>query len=119
MKITYADIKGGFLVFPSPTPNIWNEEWDIFVQVDLDFPPLATNFGWDKRSMQFIGFNGTCDHRHTDGTVECPDCGVGAGWFINSAYEWLLANIETVVDDRGYFDELVAEHRLVQREAQS
>jgi len=47
----------------------------------------------------------TCDHRHTDGTVDCPDCGVTAAQFITAAGEWLDSHDGETAEDPGYFCE--------------
>ena len=44
-----------------------------------------------------------CQHDGTDGTVDCDDCGLTAGDFIESAGEWLEANDGATVADPGYF----------------
>ena len=45
-----------------------------------------------------------CDHSHTDGTIDCPDCGLKAMDFINSARQWLDDNDGAQAEDPGYFD---------------
>lgn len=72
------------------------------IQVDWDFPALATAFRWNIRSVQLPGQK--CDHRGTDGTGPCPDCGIGPGVFIQSAREWLDDHHGSVAPDPGYFD---------------
>jgi hypothetical protein len=46
----------------------------------------------------------TCNHSGTDGTVDCPDCGLTAGEFISAAREWLDDNDGATAEDPGYFD---------------
>lgn len=46
----------------------------------------------------------TCQHDGTDGTVDCPDCGVTASEFISAAREWLDNNDGATADDPGYFN---------------
>jgi len=46
-----------------------------------------------------------CRHSETDGTVDCPECGVTAGEFIGAASEWLSDNDGATADDPGYFGE--------------
>ena len=50
-----------------------------------------------------IGIN-TCEHDGTDGTVDCPNCGLTAGDFISAAREWLEDHDGATADDPGYFD---------------
>lgn len=72
----------------------------ILIQTDWEHPSIASTFGWSIRDVQC---NTRCDHRHTDGTVDCPDCGLSAGEFISAAAEWLDDNIGETADDPGYF----------------
>ena len=71
------------------------------VQVDYDFPSVAESFGWSIRRVQKDGKGEVyflkraprrgagCDHRGTDGTIQCPDCGIPASDFIEAADEFL------------------------------
>lgn len=59
-------------------------EETVLFQTDYDFPGLARNLGWRGN----IGRE-RCEHRGTDGTVNCPDCGKTAGDFIQAAQTWL------------------------------
>jgi hypothetical protein len=45
----------------------------------------------------------SCAHEKTDGTVDCPDCGVSKSDFIIAARNWLDENGGATVDDPGYF----------------
>jgi len=45
-----------------------------------------------------------CDHTHTDGTVDCKDCGLTATDFIGAASDWLDDNDGATVEDPGYFE---------------
>ena len=56
----------------------------IVFQSDWDFPGLARTLGWNGK----IGRE-RCEHRATDGTVICPDCGKTASEFIGAAAQWL------------------------------
>lgn len=58
----------------------------ILFQTDWDFPSLAQSLGWSMRSRR-------CDHRSTDGTVTCSECGKTAPEFIAEAQEWLDARV--------------------------
>lgn len=62
-------------------------EKSVLFQTDWDFPGLARSLGWRGK----IGRE-RCQHRGTDGTVDCPDCGRKAGDFISAAREWLDAH---------------------------
>ncbi len=55
-----------------------------FYQCDLDFPAAARSIGW-----RLAHGNAKCQHRGTDGTVDCPDCGKRAMAFIASAVAYL------------------------------
>lgn len=49
---------------------------------DWDYPGLAQSLGWNMRGRK-------CEHRSTDGTVDCRECGKTAHEFIVEAAEWL------------------------------
>jgi hypothetical protein len=46
-----------------------------------------------------------CDHDRTDGTVDCPECGLSASEFISAAGDWLDEHDGATADDPGYFDD--------------
>ena len=80
----------------------------VLVQTDWDYPGVAASFGWSIRSVRpttraNVGMLPACDHAHTDGTVDCPDCGVTASQFISAAREYLDDNDGATADDPGYF----------------
>lgn len=77
----------------------------VLIQTDWDYPSVASAFGWDIKSVQHEGYEAPwlCAHQHTDGTVNCHDCGFKAGDFINAAGAWLNDNDGATVDDPGYF----------------
>jgi hypothetical protein len=96
----------------------------ILIQSDWDYPGTAQAFGWTlqsvQRCLQCGGIAATagdgkpyccdtwaqeCPHDHTDGTVDCPDCGVTNSDFIGAACDWLRDNGGAVADDPGYFPE--------------
>lgn len=54
------------------------------VQSDWDYPATARELGWNGK----IGRE-RCEHRGTDGTVNCPDCGRTASDFIQAASDYL------------------------------
>lgn len=87
-----------------------------FIQTDWEYPPLARAFGWNMASVQKCHYCGEafdadtpgadedcdenddghdrpdgCQHDGTDGTVDCK-CGLKAGDFIASAFDWLDAH---------------------------
>jgi len=67
-------------------------------------PPVEdqkTNFGRPllEREPEFED----CEHSRTDGTINCPDCGVTASEFIVAAHNWLAENEGAEVEDPGYF----------------
>lgn len=59
-------------------------EPEVFVQTDWDYPSLAQSLGWNFQDLRR-----KCQHYHTDGTVDCPNCGKTASEFISEAYDWL------------------------------
>lgn len=99
------------------------------VQTDYDYPGVAGSFGWSVRNVQKCPECGStvcdpipdwrggkraecqscgeafdpCDHDHTDGTVDCPDCRAAASDFIEAAGEWLREHDGMTADDPGYF----------------
>ena len=98
----------------------------VLVQTDFDFPGVASSFGWNMKEVQrcvscqsgdveyAIGqtnvvcndcyeYTAPCDHDGTDGTVDCPQCGVSASAFIQAAQAWLDENNGATADDPGYF----------------
>jgi hypothetical protein len=99
---------------------------DQLIQLDYDFPAIANTFGWNIKSVQKcdrcggasanhinilvkycpycannVGY--MCDHPNTDGTVNCPDCGVTASEFISAARQWIDDNDGATAEDPGYF----------------
>ena len=70
------------------------------VQTDWDYPFVAQDCGWSLRRVQ-PGKDGArflrrapncgkgCEHLETDGTIDCPDCGITASEFIAAAGEYL------------------------------
>lgn len=70
------------------------------VQSDYEDPGVASSFGWSVKRVRRKG----CQHSGTDGTIDCPDCGVKAGQFIQSAQEFIEANDGKRVEDPGYFN---------------
>ncbi len=88
-----------------PGEIVADDGQSILVQTDYDFPGAASTFGWNMREVQREGYeDNPCDHRGTDGTVDCPDCGVKASTFISAAYDWLMLNDGATVEDPGYFE---------------
>lgn len=73
---------------------------EVLVQVDYDYPGVASAFGW---SVAMVGEG--CEHSGTDGTVDCRDCGTTAVGFIAAASEWMSENDGATVDDPGWFDD--------------
>lgn len=59
-------------------------EESILIQTDYDFPILARNLGWNGK----VGRE-KCKHVRTDGTVDCPTCGLKSIDFISAAIDWL------------------------------
>lgn len=84
---------------------------DRLIQVDYDFPGIASTFGFSLARVQAPGreFSSEdpdrppCRHEHTDGTVDCRDCGVSAGDFITAARQFLDDHDGAEAEDPGYF----------------
>jgi hypothetical protein len=53
-------------------------------QCDYDFPGLVQSLGYGLRRR-----GERCDHRGTDGTVDCPHCGKSASKFISESIDIL------------------------------
>lgn len=108
MKITVEGNRFGHYVIVAETGRT------RYIQQDLSFPGVARDFGWDIASVQFPADDADddaaetartpfrCTHIGTDGSVDCPACGMTAGQFIASAAEY-LDNCNEIVDDPGYF----------------
>lgn len=98
---------------------------DILIQTDWDWPGVASTFGWTTTSKQRCRECGhianvsdcrdwacsecgrvqqVCNHRGTDGTVNCPDCTMDASAFIAAAREWLDEHDGAEAEDPGYFE---------------
>jgi hypothetical protein len=63
---------------------------DLLVQMDFDFPGLASTFGWSP-----------CSCGATDGTVDCAH--QTASEMIAEARDFLSAHVGDTADDPGYF----------------
>lgn len=111
---------------------------DLLVQTDWEWPGVASSFGWSvadckpeepegyslwqegrdtfggepwtaedlKAFADFEEFS--CQHDGTDGTIDCPACGMKAGRFIKLAREWLNANDGAEAECPGYFEAIAA-----------
>ena len=91
---------------PGAVCKIWiyrpDESSDsVLVQTDYDAPGVASTFGWD---ISQVG-SSNCQHRGTDGTVYCKECGETASAFIAAAIEFINDHDGDEVDDPGYFTE--------------
>ena len=74
----------------------------LLIQTDLDYPDTASAFGFSVGNVVNAD-NPGCMHMSTDGTVDCPECGLSAGTFIAAARTWLDAHDGAKADDPGYF----------------
>ena len=93
--IQLAKSHGAYLIINSHDPKN-----DILIQTDWDFPSTARTFGWDMREVQVMNahyYGVVCEHRSTDGTVTCNECGLKPTTFINAAREYLDAHLGEVV----------------------
>lgn len=81
----------------------WYGKEGQIVQVDYDYPGAAEACGWSLRRVQIRKGEAVhlsrrpvhgkgCDHRSTDGTVDCRECGVSASSFIEYAGDFLREN---------------------------
>ena len=68
-----------------------DDDREILIQTDWDYPGVASNLGWSP-----------C-HDGTDGTIDCP-CGNTAMDLIASAQEFLNDHIGESFEDPGYFE---------------
>lgn len=67
-----------------------------------DCPCVSDCPNCGRENLEFLH----CPHDHTDGSIDCTDCGMTTLAFIESAAAWLDAHDgETFEDDAGYFDE--------------
>lgn len=93
---------------PMRYPLIVNDDGrDILVQADQDFPGVASSFGWYIGNVEEStphAYSLPCEHRGTDGTIDCAGCGTVASEFIAAAAEFLADNVGATADDPGYFD---------------
>lgn len=76
---------------------------DILIQTDWEWPGIATTFGWSVSDVPPNTTRATCDHDGTDGTIDCPCCGLRAGAFIQAARQFLDRNDGESTVDPGYF----------------
>lgn len=80
----------------------------LLIQNDYEYPVVAVVFGWDLSLVQYLirakKKNGQCPHRCTDGTIDCPDCGVTSLDFIYAAAQYLRDHDGVVAEDPGYYD---------------
>lgn len=90
-----------------------DDDRDILVQLDYDYPGVASSFGWSPAMVE--GRRGLrnvrCSHDGTDGTIACnagdayASCGTTAEEFIAAARQYLDDHIGATADDPGYFSE--------------
>lgn len=101
MKITWdTDINAPCC----PGQIVAEDGQNILVQTDWDFCGVASSFGWSITEVGNLDSDfSDCEHSGTDGTINCPDCGMSVDRFIEAAREWLDDNDGATVDDPGYF----------------
>ena len=78
------------------------------IQSQDDACGVASTFGWNIQEVQLEdddGTEGACAHCQTDGTVNCPDCGVDSAAFISAACDYIDCNDGASAEDPGYFSE--------------
>jgi hypothetical protein len=64
----------------------------VLFQADWDRPALASLYGWIP----------CCGTRHTDGTVDCPDCGATVGELLADAADYLDNHLGDILPDTTY-----------------
>lgn len=74
------------------------------VGLDWDYPKVAVVFGWSLQHVPPGRSREPCSHEGTDGTVDCPECGVTVDRFLEAAYAWLVTHDGAMAEDPGYFD---------------
>jgi hypothetical protein len=84
-------------------PAFGDDDGSILVQTDYYFCGVASTFGWSPALLRSPS-NPTCDHKGTDGTVDCPQCKLSVVAFIMSAREWIDNHDGMIVEDPGYFE---------------
>lgn len=93
----------GYLVMRAPFDK-YDEKNTILFQSDWDFPGLASTFGWVIPTVSEESVY--CQHEGTDGTIDCPRCGLKAGEMISEAADYLNGILDDKeVEDPGYFPE--------------
>jgi len=97
-RITLAVAQGGYFIEPQDDP-----ESSLYVSTDYDYPGVASTFGWSVREVPGTIGRFTCTHDGTDGTIDCPACGITASRFIAEARSYLDEHIGATADDPGYF----------------
>lgn len=95
MRVEHADGGPGYVVYS----QLYGGGRDGYlVQLDGDYPGVAESLGWrlsrvQNQEGQVVHLSRRsrrgCQHESTDGTVNCPDCGVTALDFIEAAAEYL------------------------------
>lgn len=75
----------------------------LLIQTDWDYPGTAATFGWSTREVQ-QSLSRPCGHYGTDGTIDCEECHISAGLFIENAGHWLRDHNGATAEDPGYFD---------------
>ena len=64
------------------------EQLEILFQVDYDQCVVAVNLGFKLNTLQ-PSSPLPCNHPNTDGTIDCPACGIKAIEFITAARQWI------------------------------
>jgi len=76
----------GFLIVKTDG-DPYEEEDSVLVDVDWDFPAIATRMGFFISSDHEFCREDGCS---TDGTVVCPVCGKTPSEFISEAYDFIV-----------------------------
>jgi len=110
-RIMLSVEQGGYAIHNLDAPKgASEEERSVFVQTDYEFPAVAGTFGFDLSAVTDPDADDEepaakkCDHRSTDGSVACKECGLSAGVFIQAAMDFLDSNDGAEADDPGYFN---------------
>lgn len=105
----------GFLIVKDGADSA-NEADTILVQMDWDYPSIASRMGWSLANVQVEPADWNlpdderepvpppCDHDGTDGTIKCESCGLTPTAFIAAAIEHIRAHEgETFANLDDYF----------------
>jgi hypothetical protein len=65
---------------------------------------LVERIGESLDALPPLSLRHRCGHNGTDGTIDCPQCGLSAGDFIRAAHTFLIENDGAEIVDPGYLN---------------